>query len=130
MKITRGSYPMLFGLIIFLLLRQIIKEFSESFEEQLRLPLFLVGIILIVIGLIFAIKDKELFVIISDERTKWVDKNAVYYSWWICIISLFFIGIISSILNFSIILFMYIIFTEMFITMTLLHMYFNLWGNF
>lgn len=128
MKLSRSSYPIMFAIIL-LLIRLTIGQFSEELEKQLFLPLLVICSILIIIGLILAIKDKELFHTVTDERTKKVDRSAGYYSWWFTIIFVFIFGAITFIKEFTTTQYTYVIVTEMFLTMLLFHMYFNFKGE-
>ena len=80
------------------------------------------------ISIILWIKDKE-FIDKTDERTKKVDRLAGYYSWWFSVIFLFIFGIIADVYNLTIPQFMFIVITEMFLTLIILHMYFNFKGE-
>jgi len=129
MKLTRASYPIFFALIIFGIIRPTIEAFSEEIEEQIFLPAFIISIILIIISLVLAIIDKELFHVITDERTKKVDRSAGYYSWWFTIIFAFILGFTAYIKNFTILQYTFILLSEMLLTMIIFHMYFNFKGE-
>ncbi len=129
MKLTRATYVILIGFILMSVIPTDIRGFSEELEEQLFLPLLIIGIILLIIGIALAIKDKELFHVISDERTKRVDRSAVYYSWWLTFIFAYFYGVIASIKSFTIFQYMSILLTVMILSMILFHMYFNFKGE-
>ena len=129
MKLARSSYPAMFALLLLMAI-PLIDSFSEKLKDQLFLPIIIIIFGLCIIGLILAIKDKEIIKIIIDERTKKVDRCAVYYSWWFSIIFVFIFGIIAKIYNLSIFQIIYIILIEMFSNMLIFHMYFNFWGKF
>jgi len=129
MKISRGTYPLLFALILFFLIRPTIEEFSKEIGRQINFPFLIVFVILIVIGFIIAIKDKELLKTITDERTKKVDRFAGYYSWWFTLFFVVVSGFIADIRNFTLHQFIIMIVTVMFLSMTLFHMYFNFKGE-
>lgn len=129
MKLTRASYPMMFAMIIFMLIRVTIGQFSEELEEQIFFPMLIIFIVLLITGLILAIIDKELFHVVADERTKRVDRSAVYYSWWFTLIFIYISGIIAYISEITLIQYLYVLITEMFLTMLLFHMYFNFKGE-
>ena len=129
MKISRGTYPLLFALILFFLIRPTIEEFSKEIGRQINFPFLIVFVILIVIGFIIAIKDKELLKTITDERTKKVDRSAGYYSWWFTLFFVVVLGFIADIQNFTLYQFIIMIVTVMFLSMTLFHMYFNFKGE-
>ena len=130
MKLTRGLYPIIFAMIILFMIKPTIGTFSEELEEQFFSPALIISIVLWVIGLILGIIDKELFHIVTDERTKRVDRSAGYYSWWLSMFFIMFFGIYASIKNFTILQYVYVIFSEMFLTMIIFHMYFNFRGKF
>jgi hypothetical protein len=130
MKLTRASYPIFFAMIIFSVIRPTIGTFSEQLEEQIFFPTLIIFIVFLALGLILAIIDKELFHVVTDERTKRVDRSAVYYSWWFSLLFIIFLGIYASIKNFTINQYVYVISSEMFITMLMFHMFFNFRGKF
>lgn len=130
MKLSRASYPMIFAIILILLILPTIGSFSKELQKYFSLPILIISIFLIGVSLILAIKDKEIIRTITDERTKKVDKYAGYYSWWITIFFIFIAGITSDILGFNIRQLSYLIILEMLLTLTILHMYFNLKGKF
>ena len=82
-----------------------------------------------IIGFILAIIDKELFHVITDERTKRIDRSAAYYSWWFTVIFAVIFGYIAHIKNFTINQYVFVLFPEMFLTMLIFHMYFNFKGE-
>ena len=129
MKLTRSSYPIMFAMIIFMVIRVTIGEFSEELEEEIFLPTLIIFIVLLIIGIILAIIDKELIHVITDERTKRVDRSAVYYSWWFTLIFAIFFGFFASIKNYTINQYVFVLFSEMFLTMLIFHMYFNFKGE-
>ncbi|MFW6149187.1 MAG: hypothetical protein ACOC6D_04955 [Atribacterota bacterium] len=129
MKLTRASYPIFFAMIILLIIPTIIGSFSEELEDMIFFPLLIVFIFLLVLGLILAIIDKELFHVVTDERTKRVDRSAVYYSWWLTLFFAYIFGIFASLRNFTIFQYISILLLEMFLTMLILHMYFNFKGE-
>lgn len=129
MKLTRSSYPIMFAMIIFMVIRVTIGEFSEEIEEQVFFPMLIIFIVLLIIGLILAIIDKELFHVITDERTKRVDLSAVYYSWWFTLIFALILGFIADIKNFTLLQYIWVLYSEMFLTMLIFHMYFNFKGE-
>lgn len=129
MKLTRSSYPLLFAMEIFFIIRVTIGRFSEKLEEQIFLPTLIIFIVLFIIGVILAIIDEELFHVITDERTKKVDRSAVYYSWWLTVIFVFIYGFYASIKNFTIDQYVFVLFSEIFLSMTIFHMYFNFKGE-
>ncbi|HVQ01772.1 MAG TPA: hypothetical protein VMT57_09705 [Candidatus Thermoplasmatota archaeon] len=93
------------------------------------LPIILVVIILAVVGTIVAIKDKEFIRIISDERTKKVDRSAGYYSWWFSVLFIYVFGVLAEFEDFTPLQTISVILLEMFLTLILLHMYFNFKGK-
>lgn len=129
MKLTRSSYPLMFAFIIFMVIRVTIGEFSEELEEQVFFPMLIIFIVLLIIGLILAIIDKELFHVITDERTKRVDRSAVYYSWWFTVIFAIILGFIAHIKNLTLLQYIWVLYSEMFLTMLIFHMYFNFKGE-
>jgi hypothetical protein len=129
MKLSRSAYPLMFGVILFGLIRIIINSFSEELHDKTFLLLLAISSILILISLILAIKDKELIKTITDERTKKVDRLAGYYSWWFTVFFIFIFGIIAYVYTLTILQFVLIVITEMFLTLAILHMYFNFKGN-
>jgi hypothetical protein len=129
MKLTRASYLIFFAMIIFLLIRPMIGTFSDDLEDKIFLPTLIIFIILLVLGLVIAFIDKEIFHVVVDERTKRVDRSAVYYSWWFNLVFMFFLGVTASINNFTIIQFVYVLTIEIFLTMLIFHMYFNFKGK-
>ncbi|MBN1861021.1 MAG: hypothetical protein JW840_06130 [Candidatus Thermoplasmatota archaeon] len=130
MKLSRASYPPVFALILILVILPTIESFSKELQRYFFLPILLIVIFLTCIGIFLAIKDKEIIHTKTDERTKKVDKYAGYYSWWITFFFIFVVGIVAEFFGFSIIQLLYLIFSEMFLTLTLLHMYFNFKGKF
>ncbi|KYK30198.1 hypothetical protein AYK20_04555 [Thermoplasmatales archaeon SG8-52-1] len=129
MKLTRASYPIFFAIIIFSVIRPTIGTFSEQLEEQIFFPTLIIFIVFLALGLILAIIDKELFHVVTDERTKRVDRSAIYYSWWFSIFFIILFGIYASIKNFTINQYVFVISSEMIITMLIFHMYFNFKGK-
>lgn len=129
MKLTRSSYPLMFAVIIFMVIRETIGEFSEELEEQIFFPMLIIFIILLITGLILAIIDKELFHVITDERTKRVDRSAVYYSWWFTVIFAIILGFIAHIKTLTLLQYIWVLYSEMFLTMLIFHMYFNFKGE-
>ena len=129
MKLTRGSYPIFFAAIILLLIKPTIGTFSEELEEQIFFPILIISIVLWALGLILAFIDKELFHVVTDERTKRVDRSAGYYSWWFSIMFMILFGFYASIKNFTIDQYAFVLFSEMFLTMLIFHMYFNFRGK-
>jgi hypothetical protein len=129
MKLTRSTYFLIIGFILMWVIPNNIRAFSEELEEQLFLPLLALGIILLIIGIALAIKDKELLHVISDERTKRVDRSAVYYSWWLTFIFTYVYGVIAYIKNLTIFQYMSILLTVMLLSMILFHIYFNFKGE-
>jgi Na+/H+-dicarboxylate symporter len=107
-----------------------IESFSKELQKYLFLPILFISIFLIVVSIFLGIKDKEIIHTITDERTKKVDKYAGYYSWWITVFFIFVAGIIAEIFGLSIYQLIYLIFSEMLLTLLLLHMYFNFKGKF
>lgn len=130
MKLSRASYPTMFAFILILVILPTIESFSEELRKYFFLPILIIVIFLMGIGIFLAIKDKEIIHTKTDERTKKVDKYAGYYSWWITFFFIFIAGFMAEILGFSIRQLMYLIFSEMLLTLLLLHMYFNLKGKF
>lgn len=130
MKLSRASYPTMFAFILIGVILPTIGSFSIELQKYLFLPILIVVIFLAGVGITLAIKDKEIFHTTTDERTKKVDKYAGYYSWWITFFFIFVAGIVAEFFGFSIIQLLYLIFSEMFLTLTLLHMYFNFKGKF
>ena len=129
MKLTRATYFLIIGFILISVIPNDIGAFSEELENQLFIPLLAVGIILFIIGIALAIKDKELLYVKSDERTKRVDRSAVYYSWWLSLIFAYVYGVIAYIKKFTIFQYMSILLTVMILSMILFHMYFNFKGE-
>lgn len=129
MKLTRATYPMILAMLIMFNIRLMIKEFSEELEKELTPPILIIFIILLVIGFILAVIDKELFHVVTDERTKKVDRSAGYYSWWFTILFVFIFGFIGFVLKFTMLQYVNVIITEMFLTMLIFHMYFNFKGK-
>ena len=129
MKLTRASYPIFFAIIIFSVIRPTIGTFSEQLEEQIFFPTLIIFMVFLALGLILAIIDKELFHVVTDERTKRVDRSAIYYSWWFSIFFIILFGIYASIKNFTINQYVFVISSEMIITMLIFHMYFNFKGK-
>jgi len=117
------------ALIIFMVIKETIGMFSEELEEQIFLPTLIIFIILLIIGLVLAYIDKELFHVITDERTKRVDRSAVYYSWWFTLIFAWILGIIAYVNNFTLVQYIWILYSEMFLIMLIFHMYFNFKGE-
>ena len=113
MKLTRASYPIFFAIIIFSVIRPTIGTFSEQLEEQIFFPTLIIFIVFLALGLILAIIDKELFHVVTDERTKRVDRSAIYYSWWFSIFFIILFGIYASIKNFTINQYVFVISSEM-----------------
>ena len=129
MKLSRSAYPAMLGIILMGLITTIIDTFSEELYNTTFLPILATSATLFLISIILAIKDKELFTTVTDERTKKVDRSSGYYSWWFSVIFLFIFGIIADLYNLTIRQFMFIVFTEMFLTLIILHMYFNFKGD-
>lgn len=129
MKLTRSTYFMIFAILIFLNIRITIDQFSEEIARQLFIPTFIVSIILMCIGIILSIKDKELIHIISDERTKKVDRSAGYYSWWFTVIFAWIYGIFAYIMKFTLNQYVFVLITEMLLTMFVFHLYLNFKGE-
>jgi hypothetical protein len=128
MKLTRSTYPMLLGIIIFMVIKEMIGTFSEELEEQIFLPTLIIFIILLIIGIVIAYIDKELFHAVTDERTKRVDRSAVYYSWWFTLIFALILGFIARIYSFTLIQYIFVLYSEAFLIMLIFHMYFNIKG--
>jgi len=129
MKLTRATYPSIFAIIIFMLIRITIKQFSEEFAEQIFFPTLIIFIILLLVSIAFIIKDKEFIHVVTDERTKKVDQSAGYYSWWFTIIFAYVYGTIAYIMSFTITQYVFVLISEMFVTMLVFHMYFNFKGE-
>ena len=129
MKLTRASYPIFFAMIIFSVIRPTIGTFSEELEGQFFIPTLIIFILFLTLGFILAIIDKELIHVVTDERTKRVDRSAVYYSWWFSIFFIIFFGFYSSIKIFTINQYVFVLFSEMLLTMLVFHMYFNFKGD-
>ncbi len=129
MKLTRSTYFLIIGFILMSVIPNDIGAFSEELEDQLFLPLLILGIILLIIGIALAIKDKELLSVKSDERTKRVDRSAVYYSWWIIFIFAYIYGVIAYIKKFTIFQYVSILLTVMILSMIIFHIYFNFKGE-
>jgi uncharacterized membrane protein YhaH (DUF805 family) len=130
MKISRSSYPMMFALFLLVFVFQTIGQFSTELQKKLFLPILTISIILVIIGIFLAIKDKELLHMITDERTKKVDRSAGYYSWWCTLFFVCVAGFGAEILGFSVRQLTFLIFSELFLSLLLFHMYFNLKGKF
>ena len=129
MKLTRATYFLIIGFILMSVIPNDIRAFSEELADQLFLPLLILGIILLIIGIALAIKDKELLYVKSDERTKRVDRSAVYYSWWLTFVFSYIYGVIAYIKSFTIFQYISILLTEMLLSMTFFHIYFNFKGE-
>ena len=129
MKLSRSTYPAIFGIILMGLITSIIDFFSEELHDKTLLPILAISAILFMISLILAIKDNELFTTVTDERTKKVDKLAGYYSWWFSIFFLFIFGIIAEVYTLRIRQFIFIVVAEMLLTLLIFHMYFNFKGE-
>jgi len=129
MKLSRASYPGMFGIILMGIILSTINSFSEELHDKLFLPIVIMSFILVFITLILAIKDKELIKVITDERTKKVDRSAGYYSWWFSIFFLFIFGIIAEVYTLRIRQFIFIVVAEMLLTLLIFHMYFNFKGE-
>jgi uncharacterized membrane protein len=114
---------------IFLVLRPTIGLFSENLEDKIFLPLLLIFIGLSTIGLILAYIDKELFHVVTDERTKTVDRSAIYYSWWFSILFAIIFGGFADINGFVVRQYVFVLCTVMFLSMLILHMFFNFKGQ-
>jgi len=115
-------------LIIFIL--PTIGEFSEEVRRQLQYPIIIISVVLAIIGLIIAIKDKEIIHTITDERTKKVDKFAGYYSWWMTLLFVFLIPSIGSFYNMTLWQYAWLLLDEMWFSIIFFHMYFNFKGKF
>jgi hypothetical protein len=130
MKLSRSSYPLIFATITFLIIRLTVEKFSEELADQIFIPTLIIFIVLLSLGIILAIIDKELIHTVTDERTKKTDCLAGYYSWWFSIVFILLFGLYASINNFTIDQYVYVLFSEMFLTMVIFHMYFNFKGKF
>jgi hypothetical protein len=128
MKISRSSYFMLIALLL-LILFMTINQYSIEISRQLFLPFIIIAIILSIIGSIVAIKDKEFIRIIPDERTKKIDRYAGYYSWWSTLLFISVFGFIADIKGLTIHQIILTIFTEMYLTFLIFHMYFYFKGE-
>lgn len=129
LKLTRAKYPILFALLI-ILLGNIIPLFYDIQQREVMIFLLSIIIPLLIIGVYIAKKDNELWKTTLDERTKQVGYLALSYSWLLTLFSVFFIGILGTILNFAPYQIMSLILFEMFLSMTLFHIYFNFKGRF
>jgi uncharacterized membrane protein len=119
----------MFGFFV-LFLNSTIGEFSEELGEQLFFPTLFIAIFLIIFGIILAFIDKEFIHIVTDERTKKIDRSAVYFSWWISILFMVLFGIIASGNNFTVMQYSFASLSVMILSMLILHMFFNFKGNF
>jgi len=128
MKISRSTYFILFAAFL-LILSITIRQFSIEAGKQAFLPFLLAIIVLLIIGSLVAIKDKEFIRIIPDERTKKVDRSAGYYSWWFSILFITVFGFLADIQGFTPPQIISVILTEMYLTLILFHMYFNFKGE-
>ena len=129
MKLTRAAYPLMIGVTLYWLIRPTIKQFSKDLEEIINLPFLIISIILVIFSLLIAYKDNELFHIVRDERSKKIDRIAAFYSWWFTIIFVFVFGLISPFTTVTLIQFVFLITTTMFVSIIIFHMYFNFKEN-
>ena len=111
------------------MIRTTIEQFSEELAEQIFLPTLIIFILLLTISIILIIIDKEFVHVVTDERTKKVDRAAGYYSWWFTIIFVYIFGLIAYIENLTLRQYLFVLITEMFLTMIIFHMYFNFKGD-
>ncbi len=125
MKWSRSTYPLIFALLIITIHQTIIEEFYRNSAETLFYIIIFIASILIIIGLSLAIKDKELFSTVTDERTKKVDRSAGFFSFWFSLIFIFIFGIIAEIYKLDRLQMITIIVITMMVAMVLFHMYFN-----
>jgi len=128
MKISRSSYFILFAFFL-MFLSITIGQFSEEAGRQTFLPFLIGEIVLVIIGIVVAIKDREFIRIRPDERTRKVDRSAGYYSWWFTFLFIFVFGIVTNIRGFTINQFIAVVLTEMYLTIILFHMYFYFKGE-
>ena len=119
----------MFALILIGLIIPTVNQFSEEINQIFFFPLLILSIVLLIIGSIVAIKDKEFFHFVTDERTRKVDRSAGYYSWWFTLIFVFLFGAIATIEEFKIFQFVGVILSAMFLSMLLFHMYFYFKGE-
>jgi len=129
MKLTRATYPSIAAIIVFILIRETIEQFSEELAEQIFFPTLIIFIVLLIVSIAFIIKDKEFIHVVTDERTKKVDRSAGYYSWWFTIVFAYIYGTIAYIMKFTITQYVFVLISEMFVTMLVFHMYFNFKGE-
>jgi len=129
MKLTRASYPLMIGVTLYFLIRPTVEQFSKDLEEMLSLPLLIISIVFIIFSLVLAYIDKELFYCVRDERSKKIDRIAAFYSWWFTIFFVIVFGLMSYINNITLIQFVYLITTAMFLSIIIFHMYFNFMGD-
>ena len=120
---------MFFAMWLFFVLNPTIGMFSKDLEDKLYLPMLIIFISLFSIGLILAYIDKELFHVVTDERTKTVDRSAIYYSWWFSILFAIFFGGFADINGFVVRQYVFVLCTVMFLSMLILHMFFNFKGQ-
>jgi hypothetical protein len=117
------------AVLLLLFILPTIDQFSENLHDQLFLPFLIVAIFLLIFGSVVAFKDKEFIRIIPDERTKKVDRSAGYYSWWSTFFFVFGFGLFAFIKGFTVAQVIYSLFSEMFLTLILFHMYFYYKGE-
>jgi hypothetical protein len=129
MKLTRSTYVMVFAILLFMNIRITIKQFSEEIERQLYFPTLILFVILIGLGIILSIKDNEFIHIISDERTKKVDRAAGYYSWWFTVLFAWIYGSIAYFMKLSLNQYVFVLITVMLVTMFVFHLYLNFKGD-
>lgn len=130
MKISRASYPFLFAFFLYGAVLSTIGQFSWDLRQKLFLPVIIASVILFIIGIIVAIKDKEFIHMMVDERTQKVDRSAGYCSWWVTVIFVIVAGFLADVLKFTVSQLTFLILSEMFFSIILFHMYFNFKGEF
>jgi len=129
MKLTRSTYFVIFAMLIFFNIRITIDQFSEEIGKQLYIPTFIIFIFMILIGIILAIKDKELLHVVSDERTKKVDRTAGYYSWWFTILFAWIYGSFAYFMKLTLNQYVFVLITEMLVTIFVFHLYLSFKGD-
>ena len=117
------------AVLLLLFLLPTIDQFSEDLHDRLFLPFLIVAAIFMILGIFVAIKDKEFIRIIPDERTKKVDRSAGYYSWWFTFFFLVGFGLVAFLRGFTVAQIIYTLFSEMYLTLILFHMYFYFKGE-
>jgi hypothetical protein len=128
-KLSRAKYPIIFALLIWDFCFILTIFFTVRLTDIA--PFFLIIFIpLLLLGLYYSIKDKEVWTTKTDERSKKVDYIALSYSWLITIPFIFIVSIFGDVLHFSPLQIGSLTMFEMLLTMLLLHLFFNFKGKF